>query len=139
MDEDVEFSCNDADIERKAYEIVKELFRGMHIPIEEEEGDEEEEGSVITRTNLRNMLEAARDAKRKGSWDIFKLKVIYIARRAESGDSLYTFVQKLLRLISKSESDERKRLELAERTMVAAIYMFNALRKGFGGIIYNRG
>jgi len=129
---------DDADLERRGYEIAKMLFSRMEIPSEEEEEEEEEEGITLTRTNLRNMLEAARDAEKKGSWDIFKLKVIYLARRARREDPLYQFVRRLLTELTNTEPDQARRIRLAEKTLIASIYMFNALRKGFHDIVIGR-
>ncbi len=125
------------ELDRIAYEIAKELFRGLYIPLEEEEGEEEERS--ISASNLRNMLEAAKEAKDKQSWDLFKLKAIYVARRAGRGDPLYRFVEKLLRLVSSRAKDESERTELAERVLIASIYMYNALRKGFEDVVYEGG
>ncbi len=125
------------ELDRIAYEIAKELFRGLYIPPEEEE--DEEEGRSISASNLRNMLEAAKEAKDKQSWDLFKLKAIYVARRAGRGDPLYRFVEKLLRLVSSRAKDESERTELAERVLIASIYMYNALRKGFEDVVYEGG
>jgi len=128
----------DVELERRGYEIAKRLFSRMSIPFEEEEEEEEEEEGVsLTMTNLRNMLEAARDAKRKGSWDIFKLKVIYLARKARGEDPLYRFVRELLTALTE-EPDPERRIMLAEKTLIASIYMFNALRKGFCKIALGR-
>ena len=123
------------EMERKAYRIAKELFRGIYIPTREEE-EEEEETATLTSSNLRNMLAAARDAKDKRSWDLFQLKAIYIARRAKREDALYRFVRGLLATLLKEESDEVRRLELAEKTLIASIYVFNAIRAGLRDLVY---
>lgn len=142
-------SSLDVELERRGYEIAKQLFCRICIPSEEEEKEEEEEeeeeekgekkkkSGNLTTTNLRNMLEAARDAKRKGSWDIFKLKAIYLAREARRGDPLYRFVKELLTALTE-EPDSERRIMLAEKTLIASIYMFNALKKGFGEIALGR-
>lgn len=129
-------SRREGELDRIAYEIVKELFRGLYIPQEEEE---EEEGTSISASNLRNMLEAAREAKRKRSWILFKLKAIYVARKARRGEPLYKFVEKLIKQVSSKARDESEKVELAEKVLTASIYMYNALRKGFGSLVYGNG
>lgn len=126
-------------LQQRAVQIALSLMRGVVVSesISEEEYGESEGGN-ITPTNLRNMLEIAKEAKEKNSWDIFKLKVIYVARKASPGDDLYKFVRDLIRELS-SEPDIGKRLDLAVHTLTAAIYIHNALRKGLGDLVYGVG
>jgi len=121
----------EVDLQRKAVEIAKKLFIGVYIPTEEEE--EEELG--ITMTNLRNMLDAAIDCEKKNNWDLFGLRVIFIARRASQGDDLYKFVSNLIREITESSKDTKERLKLAKYTLTACIYIFTAYRKGLHDLL----
>ena len=124
-------SLEEVNLQRKAVEIAKKLFIGVYIPPEEEE--EEELG--ITMTNLRNMLDAAIDCEKKNNWDLFGLRIIFIARRASQGDDLYKFVRNLIREIIESSKDTKERLKLAKYTLTACIYIFTAYRKGLSDLL----
>jgi hypothetical protein len=134
MPEEVGFSGDEAALQKKAVEIAKRLLGRARIPSEEEEGEREEE-SEITMTNLRNMLEAAIDCEEKDNWDLFGLRVLYIARKASSGDDLYYFVKNLLTEIKGFTQDSRERLKLARYILTSCIYLFNAYRKGLQDLV----
>jgi hypothetical protein len=120
------------ELQRKAVEIAKWLFRGVYIPTEEEEESEE---SSITITNLRNMLDAAIDCEKKNNWDLFGLRVIFIARKASQGDDLHKFVRNLIVKITESYQNTEERLKLAKYTLTACIYVFNAYKKGLHDLL----
>ena len=134
MPEEVGSSGDEAALQKKAVEIAKRLLGRAHIPSEEEEEEREEE-SEITMTNLRNMLEAAIDCEKKDNWDLFGLRVLYIARKASSGDDLYYFVKNLLTEIKGFTQDSRERLRLARYILTSCIYLFNAYRKGLQDLV----
>jgi len=125
------------DLRKMGVSIALRLFERMYIPREHEEffGSEER---TITMANLRNMLEAAREAKRIGSYDWFKLKAVYIARNASSEDQLYGYVRNLLRELEESGLNEEEKIELAIHALEASIYVYTGLRKGFRRAIYGR-
>ena len=125
------------DLRKKGVDIALRLFERMYIPPEYEEFFESEE-RMITMANLRNMLEAAREAERIGSYDWFKLKAVYIARNASSEDQLYRYVRNLLRELERSEQDEERKIKLAMHALEASIYIFTGLRKGFRRVFYGR-
>ncbi len=126
-------SLEEVNLQRKAVEIAKKLFIGVRIPTEEEEEGREE--SSITMTNLRNMLDAAIDCEKKNNWDLFGLRIIFIARRASKGDDLYKFVRNLIREIIESSKDTKERLKLAKYTLTACIYIFTAYRKELSDLL----
>jgi len=121
----------------KGVNIALRLFERIYVPSEYEEYFESEE-KMITGGNLRNMLEAAREAAKIGSYDWFKLKAVYVARNANSDDVLHRYVRNLLRELERSERDEEKRIKLAIYTLEASIYIFEGLRKGLRKVIYSR-
>ncbi len=127
-------SLEEVNLQRKAVEIAKKLFIGVYIPPEEEEEEGREESS-ITMTNLRNMLDAAIDCEKKNNWDLFGLRIIFIARRASQGDDLYKFVRNIIREIIESSKDTKERLKLAKYTLTACIYIFTAYRKGLSDLL----
>jgi hypothetical protein len=137
MLEEVGSSGDEAALQKKAVEIAKRLLERVDIPSEEEKEEEEEreEESKITRTNLRNMLEAAIDCEKKDNWDLFGLRVLYIARKASSGDDLYYFVKNLLTEIKGFTQDSKERLKLARYILTSCIYLFNAYRKGLQDLV----
>ncbi len=124
-------SEDDAALQKRAVEIAKSLFRRVHIPSEEEE----EEESEITMTNLRNMLEVAIDCAEKDNWDLFGLRIVYLARNASQGDDLYIFVKNLLTEIKNSAESSKERLKLAQYILKSCIYLFNAYRKGLSDLL----
>jgi len=122
-------------IEREGYEIAKSIFRGLYV-----EYEEEEEGKKLTMSNLRNMLEAAREAERIGSYDYFRLRAAYIARQASTEDSLHIYVRRLLGEINRRRGwSEADRIRLAIAVLTASIYLFTALRNNFRNLIYEKG
>ena len=125
---------NRRELEREGYEIAKEIFKRLYV-----EYEEEEEGRRLTTSNLRNMLEAAREAKKLGSYDYFRLRAAYIARQASPEDSLYVFVRRLLSEINRRGRGDDERIELAIAALTASIYLFTALRSNFRGLIYEGG
>jgi hypothetical protein len=134
MPEEVGSSGDEAALQKKAVEIAKRLLERVDIPSEEEEEEREEE-SKINMTNLRNMLEAAIDCEKKDNWDLFGLRVLYIARKASSGDDLYYFVKNLLTEIKGFTQDSKERLKLARYILTSCIYLFNAYRKGLQDLV----
>lgn len=126
-----------SDLRKRGVEIALKLFEKIYIPLEHEEYFESDE-RIITRTNLRNMLEAAREADRIRSYDWFKLKAVYIARNANPNDQLYMYVKNLLRMLEEYGKNEEEKIKLAIYTLEASIYIFTGLRKGLKKIIYGR-
>lgn len=120
--------------EKEGCEIAMKIFENRYV-----ESEEEVEGRRITMSNLRNMLEAAREAKKIGSYDYFKLRAAYIARDADYEDTLHYFVRRLLSEINRRGKTDEERIELAIATLTASIYLFSALKRNFRKIIYWRG
>ena len=123
----------------KGVNIALRLFKRMYIPSKYREYEEyfESEERKITINNLRNMLEAAREANRIKSYNWFKLKAIYIARNADYEDQLYKYVKNLLREIENSDiQNEEDKIKLAIYILEASIYIFMGLRKDFRKEIY---
>jgi len=123
----------------KGVDIALRLFKRMYIPSKYREYEEyfESEERKITINNLRNMLEAAREASRIKSYNWFKLKAIYIARNADYEDQLYKYVKNLLREIENIDiQNEEDKIKLAIYILEASIYIFMGLRKDFRKEIY---
>ncbi|MEM0191726.1 MAG: hypothetical protein QXJ48_01080 [Candidatus Korarchaeum sp.] len=117
---------SDEELQMVAVSIAKSLMREVRIP---RRGGREKEGKEITMSNLRNMLKAAEDCIRKRNWDLFALKVIYVAREASPDDDLFKFVKELLEKLNEVQSVE-ERLILAKYILTSCIYLYNAYREG---------
>ncbi|MEM4581542.1 MAG: hypothetical protein QW092_04170 [Candidatus Korarchaeum sp.] len=120
---------SDEELQMDAVNIAKSLMREVRIPRREEKREKEKEGKEITMSNLRNMLKAAEDCSRKKNWDLFALKVIYVAREASPNDDLFKFVKELLEKLNEVQSVE-ERLTLAKYILTSCIYLYNAYREG---------
>ena len=122
-------------IEREGYAIAKSILKAFEI---ESYGEHESEEKKLTMTNLRNMLNAAREAKKLKNYDYFALRVAYIARNARYGDDLYEFVWSLLRESNRRGKSGEEKIEIAISALTASLYLYTALRNNLRDIIYGK-
>lgn len=118
----------------EAIRIVKTLFKPIYKGYDEYSSEEKN----VTTSNLRNMLESARESREKGLYEIFKYKALYAARQADPDDELYIFVRKMISQIEQSEIEPELRPYLCEKVCELSIYYLTAIKAGFRRLLYPR-
>lgn len=126
----------DYELQKKGIEIAKRLLKEYKPPSQRGKSSKEKN---ITKSNLQNLLEAAREAEKVGSFDLFRLKAAYVAREAKWRDPLFQFVSGLVREINSSANKEEDKIKLAIHAVTACIYIFTAITNNMKNLIYPEG